>query len=91
MDGDVEIDGSPAWLRAKSATGRITLRGAPEDVGLSTVSGAIVVDAPAGSVGIARGRFESVTGDVRFGGAVARGGALASSCGCHRPRAPTST
>jgi hypothetical protein len=76
MDGDVEIDGSPAWLRAKSATGRITLRGAPEDVGLSTVSGAIVVDAPAGSAGIARGRFESVTGDVRFGGAVARGGAL---------------
>lgn len=74
MDGDVEIEGSPAWLRAKSATGRVTLHGAPEDVGVSTVSGAIVVDAGRGPV--ARGRFESVTGDVRFTGAPARGGTL---------------
>jgi hypothetical protein len=74
MDGDVDIEGSPAWLRAKSATGRLTVRGAPEDVGLSTVSGAIVVAAGAGPIG--RGKFESVTGDVSFTGAPARGGAL---------------
>lgn len=73
MDGDVLIEGAPGWLRAKSATGRITLRGSADDVSLSTVSGAIVVD---GGAGIARGKFESVTGDVRFTGAPARGGSL---------------
>jgi len=78
MDGDVDVTGSPTWMRAKSASGRIILRGAPEDVALSTVSGAIVVDATAGGGGggVARGKFESVTGDVRFGGAPARGGTL---------------
>jgi hypothetical protein len=72
MDGSVEITGSPAWLRAKTASGAITLRGASEDVALSSVSGSIrVADAR-----VTRGRFESVTGDIRFDGAPERGGAL---------------
>jgi len=72
MDGDVLVEGSPAWLRAKTATGAITLRGTPEDVGLTTVSGPITI---AGRT-FARARFESVTGDIAFAGAPARGGAL---------------
>ena len=72
MDGAVEVDGSPAWLRAKTATGAITLRGGGEDVRLSSVSGPIAVRG--GPVG--RGAFESVTGDIRFGGTAPRAGSL---------------
>ena len=77
MEGDVEITGSPAWLRAKSASGAITLRGTAEDAVLTTVSGRIAVVVPPGAGGgIGRARLESVTGDVRFTGAPARGGSL---------------
>ena len=77
MDGDVDITGSPTWLRAKSASGSITLRGSAEDAALSTVSGRITVAGASGAAGaFARARFESVTGDVHFSGAPARGGAL---------------
>lgn len=72
MDGDVEVDGSPEWLRAKTATGAIRLRGTPQDAGLSTVSGPITVAGQA----FARGKFESVTGDIAFAGVPARGGTL---------------
>ena len=72
MDGSVEITGSPAWLRAKTASGGITLRGASEDVALSSVSGSIRVSGGP----VTRGRFESVTGDIRFHGVPERGGAV---------------
>ena len=76
MEGSVEIAGSPAYLRAKSASGSVTLRGSSEDVAITTVSGRIVVAAPAGAPPFGRSRFESVTGDVAFSGAPARGGTL---------------
>lgn len=72
MDGSIEIDASPSWLRAKTASGSITMRGAGEDVVLSSVSGAIAVTG--GPRRFQRGRFESVTGDIRFSGALERGG-----------------
>jgi hypothetical protein len=72
MDGDIEIAGSPAWLRAKTASGAITVKGTADDAGLSTVSGAIAVTGGR----ITRGRFESVTGDVRFDGDFDRGGSF---------------
>jgi hypothetical protein len=72
MDGAVTIEGSPAWLRAKTATGDIVLRGGSEDVGISTVSGAVRVG---------EGRFErvkltSVTGPITFAGDLARGATI---------------
>ena len=77
MEGSIEIAGSPAWLRAKSATGAITLRGSSEDAVLTTVSGPITVVSPKGAAApFGRSRFESVTGDVAFSGAPARGGTL---------------
>jgi DUF4097 and DUF4098 domain-containing protein YvlB len=72
MDGDIEIAGPVPWLRAKSAAGNVTLRGSSEDVALSSVSGAVTV------VGgtVTRGKFETVTGGIRFTGAVERNGSL---------------
>jgi hypothetical protein len=72
MDGSIDVAGAPPWLRAKSASGAITLTGGGEDVALSSVSGAIRL---AGGR-VTRGRFESVTGDVRFDGAADPAGAL---------------
>jgi hypothetical protein len=72
MDGSIDVTGAPAWLRAKTASGAITLAGGGEDVALSSVSGAIRVS----GARVTRGRFESVTGDVRFEGAADRAGSL---------------
>ena len=72
MDGSVDVAGSPAWLRVKTASGAITLRGSSDDVALTSVSGAITV----GGARVTRGRFESVTGDIRFSGHPEPGGAL---------------
>jgi hypothetical protein len=69
MDGDIEIAGSASSLRVKSASGSITLRGRSEDVTASTVSGNIAL----AGVRTQRGRFESVTGDIRFEGDFDRG------------------
>ena len=72
MDGDIEIEGTIPWLRAKSAAGTVTLRGGGEDIALASVSGNVTVNgAP-----ITRGRFETVTGDIRFSGSAPRDGAL---------------
>jgi hypothetical protein len=72
MDGSIAIEGSPGWLRAKTASGAITLRGTSDDVALSSVSG--VIDVTSGA--ITRGRFETVTGDIRFDGAFDRRGTV---------------
>ena len=72
MDGRVEITGPATWVRAKTASGPITLRGGGEDVAATTVGGTITVD----SARITRGRFESVTGDIRFDGDLDRGASV---------------
>ena len=72
MDGSIEVTGAPPWLRAKTASGAITLTGGGEDVALTSVSGTVSV---AGGR-VTRGRFESVTGDVRFDGAADPAGSL---------------
>jgi len=64
MDGSVRVTAGAAWLRVKTATGDIDVRGGSEDVGLSTVSGTVRV----GDGRYERGKFETVTGDVVFGG-----------------------
>lgn len=72
MDGSVEVTGSPTWMRVKTATGGVTIEGSSTDVGITTVSGPVVLRGGA----YERTRIESVTGDVTFGGAIARSGTL---------------
>src|SRR5215213_2541485 len=66
MDGSVRVTAGAAWLRVKTATGEIDVRGGSEDAGLSSVSGTVRV----GDGRYDRGKFETVTGDVVFGGDV---------------------
>jgi hypothetical protein len=79
MQGDVEIAGGTGRARVKTVSGRVLLRGASADLGASSLSGSIVVRAAGwqrGGTGVQRGKFESVTGDVRFDGELGRGGVL---------------
>jgi hypothetical protein len=72
MDGNVTIEGKPAWVRAKTAAGDIVMRGFSEDAAFTTVSGTIRV----GPGRLERARFESVTGAIEFSGDPVRGGSL---------------
>lgn len=79
LGGAIEILGGTGRTRVKTVSGPITLRGAGVDVAATTLSGPIVVRAAGyqrGAAGIARGRFESVSGDVRFEGALGRGAVI---------------
>lgn len=79
MDGAVEVAGGTGRTRVKTVSGAILLRGASEDLGASTLSGSIVVRAAGwqrGGTGVQRGKFESVTGDIRFEGDLGRGGTV---------------
>lgn len=79
MDGAVEIVGGTGRARVKTVSGGILLRGASEDLGATTLSGTIVVRAAGwqrGGTGVQRGKFESVTGDIRFEGDLGPGGTL---------------
>ncbi len=96
MDGSVEIAGGTGRARVKTVSGGILLRGASEDLGASTLSGTIVVRAAGwqrGGTGVQRGKFESVTGDIRFEGELGRGGLLelGSQSGKVTVRVPAST
>ena len=73
MDGTIEVRGAVPWLRAKTAGGAITAIVEGEDIALSSVSGAVSL---AGGGLFRRVRLETVTGDVRFDGALDRGGRL---------------
>ncbi len=96
MNGSVELAGGTARARVKTVSGDILLRGASQDLGATTLSGRIVVRAAGwqrGGTGVQRGKFESVTGDVRFEGEVGRGGVveLESQSGTIEVRVPAST
>jgi hypothetical protein len=72
MDGDVRVLAGAAWLRVKTATGDIDVRGGSEDAGLSSVSGAIRI----GDGRYERGKFETVTGDMVYGGDIGYKGSV---------------
>ena len=96
MDGPVELAGGSGRARVKTVSGAILLRGASVDLGASTLSGTIVVRAAGwqrGGTGVQRGKFESVTGDVRFDGELGRGGIveLESQSGAIALRVPATT
>jgi hypothetical protein len=62
MSGNLDLEVSTPWLRARTGQGRLLLRGAPQHVDASTIGGALDIAAPT----ILRGRFSSVTGDIRY-------------------------
>jgi hypothetical protein len=72
MDGDVRVQGGASWLRVKTATGNVDVRGGSEDAGVSTVSGTVRVN----DGRYERGKFETVTGDVIYGGEVGYKGSV---------------
>ena len=69
MDADIELVATAPALRAKTASGAISLSGGGDNVRLTTVSGALRVAA----TGLERSRFETVTGDISFSGDLSRG------------------
>ena len=60
MDGSVHVDVTSPYVRARSASGPLTVAGRVEDLGAATVSGLLTVSAS----GVLRGRFESMTGRI---------------------------
>jgi hypothetical protein len=72
MDAAVAIEGNPAWCRAKTAAGDITLRGGSSDLALTSVSGTLRVEGGA----VERGRLETVTGAIHFGATAANAGVI---------------
>jgi len=79
MSGSVELAGGTGRARVKTVSGDVLLRGASQDLGASTLSGRITVRAAGwqrGGTGVQRGRFESVSGDIRFEGELGRGGVV---------------
>jgi len=65
MAGDVALDVTAPWVRARTGGGRLAIAGAPEDLDAATVRGRLDVQHAA----VVRGRFASVDGDIRFDGA----------------------
>ncbi len=72
LDGDVSVQGQIPWLSARTGSGTIKIEGRFQDVRASSVSGAISVLNKL----VDRGRFESITGDIRYRGHFAPHGDL---------------
>lgn len=70
MAGDVAVDVTAPWVRARTGGGRLGISGAPEDLDAATVRGALDVQ----HAEVMRGRFASVDGDIRFSGEPPSGG-----------------
>ena len=70
MNGSLDIDVTAPWLRARTGDGHLLLRGAPEDVDVSTISGTLDIAAST----VRRGQFGSVSGDIHYAGSPQPGG-----------------
>jgi DUF4097 and DUF4098 domain-containing protein YvlB len=62
MGGNIDVDLLAPWVRAKTGDGHLLVRGAPQDVDASTIGGDLDIATPT----VLRGRFSSVTGDIRY-------------------------
>jgi hypothetical protein len=69
INGNIDVNASASWLRARTGRGRLIVRGQVQDVDASTVDGELDV----ATSSVMRGRFSSVTGDIRYAGAPAAG------------------
>ncbi len=72
LDGDIAVKGKSPWLSARTGSGTIKVEGLFHDVRASSVSGGISILNKL----VDRGRFESVSGDIRYRGNFATGSAL---------------
>jgi Putative adhesin len=70
MTGNIDANVVAPWIRITAGDGNVLLRGSPEDADVSTISGALNVEARS----IVRGQFASVTGDIHYVGAPPAGG-----------------
>jgi hypothetical protein len=66
MSGDIDLDATTPWVRAKTGKGQLVVRGSPQDVDASTISGTLDV----ATATIAHGRFTSVSGDIHYAAAM---------------------
>ena len=62
MTGSLDLDVTVPWIRARTGDGHLLLRGAPQDVDVSTVGGTLDVLATS----IQRGQLGSVSGDIHY-------------------------
>jgi len=65
MDGNIDLDVAVPWVRARTGNGNLTLRRAAADADLATIAGTLSV----ATGRVRRGRFSSVTGNIRMLGA----------------------
>ena len=65
MDGSIDLNVAVPWVRARTGSGTLTLRRPAPDADLATISGPLNV----ATASVRRGRFSSVTGDIRMIGA----------------------
>lgn len=90
VSGDLEIDASPQQMELHSVSGDVEFEGSVGRSSVETVSGEIVLNGPSGEVSIstvsgdvsleagevARGKFESVSGDMTLSLSLGEGGRL---------------
>lgn len=69
MSGDLDVAVTSPWVRARTGSGHLLLRGSPQDADVATVSGPLDFAA----TGVLRAQVVSVTGDIHYVGAPARG------------------
>ena len=69
MNGNLDVAVTSPWVRARTGSGHLLLRGSPQDVDVATVSGTLDFAA----TGVLRAQVVSVTGDIHYVGAPARG------------------
>ena len=70
MTGNLDLDVTTPWIRARTGEGHLLLRGRPEDVDAATISGTLDV----ATATPLRGQFSSVSGDIHYAGSPANGG-----------------
>jgi hypothetical protein len=69
MSGNLDVAATSPWVRARTGSGHLLIRGSPQDVDAATVSG--ILDLAA--TGVLRAQVVSVTGNIHYVGAPARG------------------
>jgi len=62
MNGNVDLNVTTPWVKARTGRGHLLLRGAPQDADASTISGTLSIASSA----ILRGEFSTVSGDIHY-------------------------
>ena len=72
MNGSLDLNANVPWIRARGGDGHLLLRGRPQDVDASTISGTLDI----ATATTMRGQFSSVSGDIHYVGAPPSGAIL---------------